>query len=122
MVADSNQQPNREQLLQMAINAAKSGNRDGARMMLRQVLSEDKRNERAMMWMANIARSKAERRQWLERVLDVNPDHEQARSLLKKMEYQASAQQNRTILIFGVVVGVLVVLMIVVVVALLLAS
>lgn len=122
MVADSNQQPNREQLLQMAINAAKSGNRDGARMMLRQVLSEDKRNERAMMWMANIARSKAERRQWLERVLDVNPDHEQARSLLKKMEYQVSAQQNRTILIFGVVVGVLVVLMIVVVVALLLAS
>ena len=50
MASDGNQQPNREQLLQMAINSAKSGNRDGARMMLRQVLSEDKRNERAMMW------------------------------------------------------------------------
>jgi cytochrome c-type biogenesis protein CcmH/NrfG len=122
MASDGNQQPNREQLLQMAINSAKSGNRDGARMMLRQVLSEDKRNERAMMWMANIARSKAERRQWLERVLDVNPDHDQAQALVNKMQYRASAQQNRTLLIFGVVVGVLVVLMIVVVVAILLAS
>jgi lipopolysaccharide biosynthesis regulator YciM len=122
MASDGNQQPNREQLLQMAINSAKSGNRDGARMMLRQVLSEDKRNERAMMWMANIARSKAERRQWLERVLDVNPDHGQAQALVNKMQYRASAQQNRTLLIFGVVVGVLVVLMIVVVVAILLAS
>jgi cytochrome c-type biogenesis protein CcmH/NrfG len=122
MASDGNQQPNREQLLQMAINSVKSGNRDGARMMLRQVLSEDKRNERAMMWMANIARSKAERRQWLERVLDVNPDHDQAQALVNKMQYRASAQQNRTLLIFGVVVGVLVVLMIVVVVAILLAS
>ena len=46
-------QPNREQLLQMAVTTAKAGNRDGARVMLRQVLSEDRRNERAMLWMAN---------------------------------------------------------------------
>lgn len=122
MASESNQQPNREQLLQMAINSAKSGNKDGARVMLRQVLTEDKRNERAMLWMANVSRNKAESRQWLERVLDINPDNEQAQRLLKKMDYQASAQQNRMLLIFGVVVGVLFVLLLVVVVALVLGG
>lgn len=111
------QQPNREQLLQMAINTAKAGNKDGARVMLRQVLSEDKRNERAMLWMAQIARNTKERRQWLVRVLDINPDNEQARKHLKRMDYETSAQQNRVLLVFGVVVGVLFVLMIVVVIA-----
>lgn len=114
---ESAQQPNREQLLQMAINTAKAGNKDGARVMLRQVLSEDKRNERAMMWMAQIARNTKERRQWLVRVLDINPDNEQARKQLKRMDYQTSAQQNRVLLVFGVVVGVLFVLMLVVVIA-----
>ncbi len=112
--SDSNLEPNREQLLQMAIASAKAGNADGARVMLRQVLTEDKRNERALLWMARIARSKKERLEWLERVLDVNPDNEQARKQKQRMEYRTSAQQNRTLLIFGVVAGVLVVLGIVV--------
>ena len=112
-------QPNREQLLQMAVTTAKAGNRDGARVMLRQVLSEDRRNERAMLWMAKVARSSKERRQWLKRVLDVNPDNEVARKQIKRMDYQTSAQQNRILLVFGVVAGVLFVLLLVVVVALL---
>jgi thioredoxin-like negative regulator of GroEL len=110
--------PNREQLLQMAIASAKKGNADGARMMLRQILSEDRRNERALLWMAKLARTKKERLEWLERVLDANPDNEQARKQKRRMEYVNSAQQNRTLLIFGVVAGVLVVLGIVVFVAL----
>ena len=76
---NTNPGPNREQLLQMAIASAKKGNADGARMMLRQILSEDRRNERALLWMAKVARNKKERLEWLERVLDVNPDNEQAR-------------------------------------------
>ncbi|MAS37077.1 MAG: hypothetical protein CL610_23965 [Anaerolineaceae bacterium] len=115
---DSGQQPNREQLLQMAVNTAKAGNKEGARVMLRQVLSEDRRNERAMLWMAKIARSSKERRQWLKRVLDINPDNEAAKTQLKRMDYQTSAQQNRILLIFGVVVGVLLVLMVIVFLAL----
>lgn len=119
---DGSQAPNREQLLQMAVNTAKSGNKEGARVMLRQIISEDRRNERAMLWMARISRSSSERRQWLERVLDVNPDNEQAQAQLRKMKYRSSAQQNRTLLIFGVVAGVLVVLAIAVVVILALAG
>lgn len=113
-------EPNREELLQMAIRTAKAGNREGARVMLRQVLSEDRRNERAIMWMAKISSSKGERHQWLERALEINPDNQQAKATLKKMQYRRSARENRTLLIFGVVVGVLIVLLIVVVVALML--
>lgn len=101
----------------MGIRAAKAGNKDAARIAFEQVLTQDKRNERAMMWMAQIARNSKERRQWLVRVLDVNPDNEHARKQLKRMDYEASAQQNRMLLIFGVVVGVLFVLMIVVLIA-----
>jgi thioredoxin-like negative regulator of GroEL len=115
---DTGPQPNREELLQMGIRAAKSGNKEGARMMLEQVLSQDKRNERAMMWMAKIADNKPERKKWLDKVLEVNPDNTNARTALKNMVYQQSARENRTLLMFGVVVGVLIVLAIVVVIAL----
>lgn len=117
MAAKSPKQPNREELLQMAIRTARSGNKDGARMMFRQVLSEDKRNERAMIWMAQIAESKAERKQWLERALNVNPDNDQVKAALKKIAYKRSARENRTLLIFGVVAGVLIVIMLIVLIA-----
>src|SRR5690606_41399926 len=100
------QQPNREQLLQMAISTAKAGNRDGARVMLRQILSEARRNERAMLWMAVTARSNQERRQWLERVRDINPANEQAKAQLRGMNYRSSAQQSRGLVAVGVAVGV----------------
>ncbi len=116
-MSSSSNQPNREELLQMAIRSAKAGNKEGARVMFRQVLSEDKRNERAMIWMAQIATTKAERKQWLERVISINPDNDQARQALKKIAYKRSSRENRTLLIFGVVAGVLLVLLLVVVVA-----
>lgn len=110
----STQAPNREELLQMAIRAARAGNRVAAREMFHLVWSEDKRNERAMMWLAKLADSKAERRQWLQRVLVVNPLNEQARTALDRMQYKRSAKDNRTLLIFGVVAGILIVLMLVI--------
>jgi len=100
----------------MGIRAAKSGNNDGARIFFEQVLGQDRRNERAMMWMAKITTdNKAERKKWLERVLEVNPDNQQAKDALKKIVYKKTANENRTLLLFGVVAGVLIVLAIVVV-------
>ncbi len=110
--------PNREELLQMAIRAAKAGNREGARVMFRQILGEDRRNERAMMWMAKLASTKAERRQWLQRVVAVNPDNDSAKSSLRKMAYSSKAKDNRVLIVFGVVAGVLIVLGVIVVLAL----
>jgi hypothetical protein len=115
---DASPQPNREELLQMGIRAAKDGNNDGARIFFEQVLGQDKRNERAMMWMAKIATdNKAERKKWLEKTLEVNPDNLQARDALKKMAYVRSATENRTLLTFGMVAGVLIVLALVMIIA-----
>jgi len=110
---DGGFQPNREELLQMGIRAAKAGNKEGARMAFDQILSQDKRNERAMMWMAKIADTKVERKKWLDRVLTVNPDNESARDALQKMAYTRSARENRVLLIFGMIAGVLIVLAVV---------
>jgi Tfp pilus assembly protein PilF len=120
---DAGPQPNREELLQMGIRAAKDGNTDGARIFFEQVLNQDKRNERATMWMAKIAGdNKAERKKWLEKTLEINPDNIQARDALKKMAYVRSATENRTLLMFGMVVGVLIVLALVVVVGVILTQ
>ena len=112
------QTPNREELLQLAITAAKAGNKRPARLMFEQVLKQDKHNERAMMWMAKISDNKDERREWLQRVLSINPNNDTARDALKKMAYRRSAKDNRVLLTFGVLAGVLIVLAIVVVLAL----
>lgn len=109
--------PNREQLLNLAITTAKSGNRDAARVMFSQVLAQDKRNERAMLWMASIARSRQERAEWLQRVLEVNPEQEYARDTLRKMKYTKSARDNRVLIIFGVLVGVLIIVSAVILIA-----
>jgi hypothetical protein len=108
-----NDTPNREELLHLAINAARANNRDGARVMFTQILSEDRKNERALMWMAKLAEGKNERKQWLIKVLEVNPNNETARSALRKMDYKSSASDNRTLLIFGVIAGIMIVLAIV---------
>lgn len=107
---NSAQAPNREELLKMAIRTAQAGNKTAARMMFRRVLSEDKRNERAMIWMAKLADSKNERVQWLNRVASVNPNNETAKEALRKMHYKRSAKDNRILLTFGVIAGVLLVL------------
>jgi thioredoxin-like negative regulator of GroEL len=120
--SDSGNKPNREELLNMAINTAKAGNKEGARVMLRQILGEDKRNERALMWMARTSASRPEQKQWLERVLTVNPDNKQAQQQLKKINYRHNARENRTLLIFGAVTVVLILLVVVVVAGLLLLT
>ncbi len=107
--------PNREELLQMGIRAAKAGNRDAARIAFQQILSQDKRNERAMMWMAKLADKPAERRKWLERALEINPDNTAAQEAIQRMAYKTSARENRVLLMFGMVVGILIVLALVVI-------
>jgi len=102
--------PDREQLLRMAIAAAKQGNEQAARMMFQQVLAGDQRNERALMWMAQLASNREERIQWLNRVMAVNPLNEKASEALRKMRYSSNARDNRVLLMFGVILGVLIVL------------
>jgi thioredoxin-like negative regulator of GroEL len=112
--------PNREELLRMAIRTAQDGNTTAARVMFREVLSSDARNERALMWMAKLADSKEERVAYLNRVLAVNPLNEQAREALDRIRYSRSARDNRVIVIFGAIAAVLVVVALVVILAIVL--
>lgn len=95
--------PNREEMFNMAVEAAERGNRQSARMMFAQVLRQDRRDTRVMMWLAKLAKDPQERRQWLNRVLDVNPNHEQAIATLDRMDYQDKAKRN--IMFFRVAIG-----------------
>jgi TolA-binding protein len=93
--------PNREELYQMATEAAKSGQTKGARVMFRQLLQQDKRDIRAMMWLAKLANSDTEREAWLERVVSVRPSYTQALEMLEKLRRGKIAKRNKRFLQVG---------------------
>ncbi len=110
---------NREELLQLAIQTAKQ-NPQGARVMFQQVLAQDPRNERALLWMAALSRKKGERVQYLQRVLKVNPRNRAAREELERIARMERNRARRT-LFFGVLAIVVIVLVVVAAVLLLIA-
>lgn len=101
---------NREELLQLGIRTAKSGNAPGARVMFQKILDEDPRNERALLWMAYLAESAKEKRRYLTLTLKVNPDNATARRELDRMARAQEAGTNRTLLYGGIFIGVLLLL------------
>lgn len=110
---------NREERIQLGIHTAKElKNRPGARVIFESVLAEDPRNERALMWMAYLSQSKAERQQYLRKVLKVNPRNQRAKQQLEKMATKRQARTNRTLIYGALIIAVAV--MVVVAVALVL--
>lgn len=106
--------PNREELLKMAIRSAKQNNKDGARVMFRQVLDQDSKNEAAMLWLAKLANSPTERKQWLERVLKVNPENATASKTLARMQQNREESENRKLVTYGsVLIGALMLVLLV---------
>ncbi len=67
-----------QQLLQQGIGAAKAGRRDEARQLLKRVVSVDKRNEHAWLWLSAVLDDPTQQRTCLEYVLRINPDNKQA--------------------------------------------
>ncbi|MBX3063043.1 MAG: hypothetical protein KF726_08710 [Anaerolineae bacterium] len=110
--------PNLEHLLQLGIRTAKSGNIQSARMMFQQVLDQDKRNERAWLWMASIADNEVDRRRYLETVLDINPRNEQARKYIAALD-QALQSTEGSSLSLGIklLIGIIALLVVVFVIA-----
>ncbi|MFW5748440.1 MAG: hypothetical protein ACOCYT_02370 [Chloroflexota bacterium] len=106
----SDPQISNEDLLQLGIKAAKRKDRDNARMLLMQVYERDKRNEQAMLWLARVAGTRQERITWLERVLEYNPDHEQARKVLERIQYKEAAEENRALVLYGGIAALMIIL------------
>lgn len=104
--------PNLEELFSMAVDAAKKGQRQGARVMFRQILEHDRRNIRAMMYLAKLAPNDKERLAWLEKVLEIRPGYEPAEEMLAKVQYNRQAERNRVLFRVGIGAYVVVVLLI----------
>lgn len=112
--------PNLEDLFNMAVDAAKKGQRHGARVMFRQILEQDRRNIRAMMYLAKLAPNDQERAAWLEKVLELRPGYEPAEAMMTKIHYSRQAQRNR--LLFRIGIGVYVVVVLLAALAIILAA
>ncbi len=95
--------PSASELLRLGIQAAKDGNRQAAQMMLQQVISNDRENIRAMLWLAKIAPDLETRTSWLQRVLQIDPNNETALKALTKLETRDVSRRNRLIFQIGVV-------------------
>jgi len=78
-------EPNIEELLRQGVDAARSGDKLTARRLLQQVLLNDKHNVTALMWMASVVDTLEDRRAYLQRVLQVDPNNERAREALRRL-------------------------------------
>lgn len=95
---------NLENLLQLGINAAKRGDRQGARVLLQQVLEADRKNDRAWVWMAAIADNEADRQKYLETALRINPGNKSALKAVQKRVKKRSRSEQRTMVVAGMVI------------------
>ncbi len=77
---------NIQELLQAGIRAARQGNRSAARRLLHEVVAQAPNNELAWIWLASVAENIGERREYLERVLKINPNNERAAQALERLE------------------------------------
>jgi hypothetical protein len=81
-----------EQKLRAGIAAAQSGDRPTARRLLEQVVEGYPDNELAWIWLASCVTTLRERRECLERVLQINPHNARAREALGKLGAETTAQ------------------------------
>lgn len=77
---------NIQQLLQAGIRAARQGNRSAARRLLHEVIAQEPTNELAWIWLASVAENVQERREYLERVLAINPNNKRATQALERLK------------------------------------
>lgn len=82
--------------LQDGVDAARRGDRATGRRLLEEVVEQDPDNELAWIWLASCVNTLRERRECLERVLEINPNNPRAREALSKLGGDdAGADQQR---------------------------
>jgi tetratricopeptide (TPR) repeat protein len=74
------------ELRQQGIAAAKAGQREQARQLLQQAIRLEPRNEAAWLWIASVARDQRERVFCLRKLLEINPNNDQALKALRQIE------------------------------------
>ena len=103
---------NIDELYNMAIQAINKKQNRGAKVMLRQILSQDKRNDRAMLALAKIAKTDKEKRYWLNQALKIDPENKQAQKELYRLDTHDEAERNKLLFNVGVAGGAVVIILI----------
>ena len=87
------------EILQQAIAAIKSGEKERGRQLLVKALEQDEDNEAAWLWMSRCVDDRDVKRECFERVLAINPENKHAIEGLKHLEVLSkmgrSAMENR---------------------------
>ena len=71
--------------LDLSIELALVGEKAAARQLLAEVVCDDPFNEQAWLWLAYCAKSKTDRRLYLEQALLINPANNKVRSQLARL-------------------------------------
>ena len=87
-------QPTREEIttseineiLQQAVAAIKSGEKERGKQLLIEVIERDENNEIAWLWMTRCATERGVKRECFERVLEINPGNELAQKGLRQLD------------------------------------
>ncbi|MCA9975618.1 MAG: hypothetical protein KC413_07700 [Anaerolineales bacterium] len=74
-----------DSLFRAGVAAVKTGNKEGARALLLQVVEADEQHELAWLWLSAVVDDDADRRVCLENVLTINPDNVAAQKGLEKL-------------------------------------
>lgn len=74
-----------QEKLRTGIEAARNGNKIIARELLRQVVTAEPNNELAWMWLASAVDTLRERRECLEKALEINPGNTRAKEALLRL-------------------------------------
>lgn len=77
--------PTPEQMLQQAIATAKRGDRVAARRLLRDIVVQEPRNEKAWLWLATTSTTREDKEKCLNRVLKINPNNVTAKNGLEQL-------------------------------------
>lgn len=85
-----------ERKLQQGIDAARRGDRTAARDLLEEIIDADPNNELAWMWLASTVTTLSDRRDALEKVLEINPGNNRAREALRQLELRTNPTAGPT--------------------------
>jgi cytochrome c-type biogenesis protein CcmH/NrfG len=81
-------------MFETAIALAKTGDKAAARILLQQIVASEPDNARAWGWLAFCAETTAEKRDALERVLDLDPDNQAVRRALDSLPEEKPAAEK----------------------------
>lgn len=77
--------------LQQAITSIKAGDKETGQQLLLEIVKADPNNEQAWLWMSQALTKTSEQRQCLERVLQINPNNQNAQKGLQILDQRKSS-------------------------------